>query len=112
MPPGTFRADMDTFLKILAKKVEWTRPDIKPLKGRPYRGLTELRWPSGKIQHRIIGVRLGDVGNQRQYLMLLGCTHKNNVYDPPDALDSAAKNKKKIDAGEATSSEYQLPTDR
>jgi hypothetical protein len=106
MPQGTRRADMDTFLKAQAKKSEWEYPDIDALKGKKFRGLTELRWKSDGIPHRILGCRIA----QRQYLCLIGCTHNAKKYMPPDAMNSAKDRFDQIQSEQATYCEYQLIT--
>ena len=52
IPRGLPQADLDTFLKLLAKTAEWPGPDIASLHGKRYRGLTELRWKSGRVPYR------------------------------------------------------------
>lgn len=39
---------------------------------------------------------------------VLGCTHKQQVYDPADALATAKKRKKEIERGEVQTVEYNL----
>jgi hypothetical protein len=107
MAAGTFRADLDAFLKVMVKKSAWDAPDFKPMKGKLAK-FHELRWFSGKTQHRIIGF----LGREREFIMLVGCTHKQNVYKPAEALESVLKRKKQLDLKEATTSEYKVLTDR
>ena len=57
---GRPRADMDTFLKNLVKLRKWEYPVIDSLKGERFRGLSELRWKSGRTPHRILGYQLGE----------------------------------------------------
>lgn len=103
---------MDAFLKRLAKLDEWAPSDIGPMRGAANKGLTEIGWPSGKVEHRIIGYRLEDAEGLHRYLMLIGCTHKGRVYTPADAIATAAERRRKFESGEATTSEYLLVTDR
>lgn len=74
------------------------RAKLKGLKG-----IGELRWFSGKKQHRLLGYFDGEV-----WVALIGCTHKGKVYDPADALKSAEKRKSQIENGEAGTIEYNL----
>lgn len=104
---GSRKADMDVFLRELAKKQEWEWPDIDSLKGKPYKGLSELRWKSGGVPQRIIGLGIGD----HQYLFLIGCTHNKKKYTPPEALDTAADRRDKIARKEATFDAYPLIVD-
>lgn len=107
LPIGAARSDMDAFLKVLAKKETWDYPDIDTLKGEPYKGITELRWKSGRVPHRIFGYKTADF----EYLMLIGCTHNKKKYDPPDALETARRRRQEIDRSEASTIEYRLLTD-
>jgi hypothetical protein len=102
LPIGRERAYLDTFLRDMAKKDTWESPDFEPMHGEQ-RGLTELRWRCGRLPHRIIGYALAEC----QYLMLIGCTHRES-YDPPNALETALIRRKQIQDGEATYDEYQL----
>jgi putative component of toxin-antitoxin plasmid stabilization module len=103
---GSSQPDFDAFLKTVAKKENWDYPDIGPMKG-VCQGLTELRWKSGRVPHRIIGYQTGDF----EYLMLIGCTHNGKKYDPPNALETAARRRGEIQNKEASVSEFKLITD-
>ena len=107
IPVGLPRADLDNFLKIVAKKDKWEYPDLDSLQSKKYQGLSELRWRSGNVPYRIIGYSQAD----HEYVMLIGCTHNNKKYTPPDALGTAVKRRDKINSGEATICEYTLLTD-
>jgi hypothetical protein len=98
------QADMDVFLSALAKKTDWEFPDIDTLKGERYRGMSELRWRSGGVQHRLLGYS----PKIFEYLVLIGCTHKGPRYDPKDAMETARKRKKQIETKEATYAKYKL----
>ena len=98
---------MDTFLKNLVKLRTWEYPVIDSLKGERFRGLSELRWKSGRTPHRILGYEFGEF----EYLMLVGCTHNERKYNPPDALETALRRRKEIEQGRATFCEYRLITD-
>jgi hypothetical protein len=104
LPVGPQRADMDTFLRMLAKMSAWNYPQIKDIQGARYKGLTELRWRSGGVQHRLVGYQTGE----HDYLLLIGCTHKDRRYDPPDAFDTAVERRNWVKCGKATTCEYNL----
>jgi phage-related protein len=88
------RTDFDSFIRILAKTREWRYPDFKWLKGRRFRGLGEIRFESEKKAHRVIGYfNL----NSRQFVMLIGCFHKQNIYTPANALETAVRRKQFLD---------------
>lgn len=94
IPRGSPRADMDNFLKLLAKSTHWSNSDdIRALKGRRYRGLTELRWRSGRVPYRLIGYCQGQPGisTSGEYVLLIGCTHNAKKYDPPSALETVSR---------------------
>jgi hypothetical protein len=107
LPIGQPRADLDTFLRDMVKKDKWEPPDIEALHGGLYQGLTELRWRSGRLPHRIFGCELGD----HEYLMLIGCTHRD-TYDPPGALDTVLVRRRQIQDNEACFDEYRLILNR
>ena len=89
------RADTDEFIKNMRKTREWTMPDYRPrLKG--YGNLGELRWQSGKRQHRLIGYLRGGA-----FFALIGCTHKQRAYNPADALETAEKRKREVESGQS-----------
>ena len=99
---------MDAFLAFMVKLETWEYPDIDSLKGDRYKGLTELRWKSGKMPHRILGYQTGAF----EYLMLIGCTHNEKKYDPPEAMETARRRREEIQKGEASTSEYKLISDK
>ena len=74
-----------------------------PPRLRDGQGLGELRWASGKKQHRLLGFFMGGY-----WFAVVGCTHKQQVYDPSDALATAKKYKKQIERGEVTTIDYDL----
>jgi hypothetical protein len=96
------RSDADEFIKAMRKKSDWKMPDYRPsLKG--HQKLGELRWWSENKQHRLVGYFKDGV-----FFALIGCTHKQQIYDPPEALDTAGTRKKHIEDGWAETVEYDL----
>ena len=96
------RADADEFIKNMRKTREWKMPNYRPsLRG--YKGLGELRWESERKQHRLIGYLQGGT-----FYALIGCTHKQQIYDPSEALKTADKRKLQIERGEASTVAYDL----
>jgi len=83
------RASFDDLLDILCKKAIWSEPEFKRLDN----GLGEIRWKSGGVQHRVIGCAWK---NPPGYLLLIGCTHKQIVYSPPNAIQTADKRRRGI----------------
>jgi hypothetical protein len=76
------RVAFDDLLDILSKKANWSEPEFKRLQA----GLGEIRWKVDDVQHRVIGCAWK---NPHGYLLLIGCTHKQRVYSPPDAIETA-----------------------
>ena len=106
LPIGEPQASLDLFLNNMVKIDQWKVPDdLKQLKGRGA-GLTELRWNVGRVPYRIIGYQSGD----HEYVMLIGCTHNANKYNPPNAIETARARKEAIQKGVASRVEYQLLT--
>jgi hypothetical protein len=96
------RADADEFIKNMRKTQDWSMPDYRPrLVG--HKGLGELRWRSEEKQHRLVGYLKGGM-----FFALIGCTHKQQVYNPANALDTADKRKKEIESGKARTIPYDL----
>ena len=85
------KADADEFLKAMRKTREWAMPNYRP-RLKNGEGLGELRWVSEKQQQRLLGFFNGGY-----WYALVGCTHKQQVYSPTDALETAKRAKKDIE---------------
>ena len=92
------QSDFDTLIRILAKTQKWQSSEFKLLRGKSYAGLGEFRFKSAGKQHRVIGF-YGP--GQKQFTLLIGCTHKQNIYSPPRALETAARRKREVESGTA-----------
>lgn len=57
-------------------------------------GLAEIKWKCGKKQFRAIGFDFAG-----SFVMVLGCTHKMNVYDPSECLKTALRIKGEVGNG-------------
>jgi hypothetical protein len=90
------RADFDTTLKTLAIASEWR--ELKQFKALG-KGLGEIRFKSGGVQYRPAGY-FGP--GARTFSIYVGCHKKQNIYDPPNAFELAAKRKAKVEAGEGS----------
>ena len=80
----------------------WPTGTCKSLKGFP--GYFELRWTSEKVAHRILGYFEGP----KTFVMLVGCTHKGKVYDPPGAFQTMLDRKQKLIQKEGSLAKYDL----
>ena len=96
------RAVMDVFFDRIAKMEKWPTGMCDPIRGH-HPGCWELRWVAEKVQHRIFGYYSGD----RLFVMLIGCTHKQQVYDPPEAFQTLKDRKRKISQGEGAAVRYE-----
>jgi hypothetical protein len=93
---ATEKAATDEFLKNVRRTANWKMPDYRgSLKG--HKGIGELRWPAEKKEHRLIGYLTGG-----KFVALIGCIHKQKIYTPANALETADKRKKDIENKVAT----------
>ena len=96
------QAAFDIFLDRLSKMRSWPLDFCAPLQG--YRGRWELRWKVENVQHRVFGY----YGGPAIFVMLVACTHKGKVYDPPGAFRTMVDRSGKLDKREGTLSTYEL----
>jgi hypothetical protein len=83
--------------------------DCKMLQGKAKEhGIWEWRFFADGKQQRLLGI----FGRERkQAIFLIGCTHKQRVYDPPECIDTAIRKAKDVRAGRASTSERQITED-
>ena len=98
------QAAADAFLIRMQRKEfsTWVDNDDYTPRMSPYE-FGELKWKAGQKQHRLFG--FFSSGN---WYALMGCTHKQRVYDPADAKDTAKKRMKQIERGEVQTVKYDL----
>ena len=97
------RADVDALLRVLRNSRIWNVTDFRArIQGRE--GLSEIRLKSERTQIRLIGRQAPGF----RYVLLIGCTHKQQIYDPKSCLDTAERRKKEIDRGEASTREHEI----
>jgi hypothetical protein len=89
--------------------IRWTQLRYLQGEAKEHR-LWELRFTADKKAHRVIGYFCDNM--RMSAILLIGCTHKQNVYNPPDPIGTAIKRKKLLESGEATAHERQIPIDR
>ena len=93
------KADASALLQNMRKIQPWAMPHYKKLKNCG--GLGELRWISEKVQHRLLGFFKDGCWNA-----VMGCTHRQRIYKPADALATAEKRMKEIEKKSARVEEY------
>jgi phage-related protein len=69
---------------------DWTKKQFRALGN----GISEVKWEWEKKQWRAIGFDY-----KGYFVMVLGCTHKDNVYDPVDWLKTSKQRKSEIERG-------------
>lgn len=97
------REDFETLLSFLSKQQAWEWPHFRMLSGKKYKGIGEIRFKS-RVQLRVAGIKSKHPG---RYILLIGFSHKQNVYDPPNAPDTAVDRKGDLERGEASTCEHE-----
>lgn len=99
------QAGMDALLGIMAKQKIWNSTDYANLSGKKYDGLGEIRWRGDQRKPlRLIGFQ----NAPNQFTLLIGCSHKDNVYTPADALDTAVTRKGELQLGIGSVCEHEI----
>jgi putative component of toxin-antitoxin plasmid stabilization module len=80
-------------------RADWTNQYFRPLGG----GLFEIRWACQGKQWRALGLDHKDF-----FVMVLGCTHKQNIYDPVECISTARKRQGEVERDEWSIADYQL----
>jgi hypothetical protein len=88
--------------------IHWTQ--LRYLKGEASKHrLWELRFKADGKAYRVVGF----FGKKRKTaILLVGCFHKQNVYHPPDCINTAIARKRLLEEGKATAIERKIPIDR
>lgn len=90
---GEARAKFHTRLKYFAKI---PRADLNKKQFRHIEdGIWEIKWEAGNKQWRALGF-----DHAEWFVMVLGCTHKDGVYDPRDWKKSAKNRRDETVRGE------------
>jgi hypothetical protein len=91
---GEARANLRVRAAYLAKipRVEWDKKHFHRIKNG--NGLSELKWKAEGKEFRAAGYDY-----KGYFVMVLGFTHKQKVYDPPGWLESAKKNMEDAKSG-------------
>lgn len=67
---------------------QWQKKQFHHLEG----GLAEIKWTFGKKEFRAVGFY-----HRGFFTMLIGCIHKQGVYDPHGWLDTAKRRKREVE---------------
>ncbi len=89
------QSDFESLLAILAKQKEWSQPKpFELLKGKDLQGIGEIKWKSEQqTPLRVAGIKCNE---QRQFILLVGFSHKGKVYKPPDAFELAKRRRNQL----------------
>jgi phage-related protein len=79
-------------------RADWTKKQFNGLGDDVY----EIKWEFGKKQWRALGF-----DSKGYFVMVLGCTHKDDVYDPVECLHTAKRRKKEAERGEWGIADYE-----
>lgn len=80
-------------------RTSWNKKQFHKLKDAD--GICEIKWKSGDKQWCILGFDKGE-----HFVMLLGCTHKDDVYDPKNCIETAKARKKEVEQGKRRIIDY------
>jgi hypothetical protein len=83
-----FRIRVQHLQKI--NRAEWNKAQFRGLGD----GLFEIKWSLGGKQFRAIGF-----DREGFFVMVVGCTHKMNIYDPQNCLNTAKRLKREVQDG-------------
>ena len=79
-------------------QAEWKKTQFRFLGG----GLAEIKWKHSDKEFRAVGLYRDGF-----FLMLIGCTHKQRVYDPHDWLNTAKRRKGEVENGQWNTIEHE-----
>ena len=97
---------MDTLLTTLGNTENWSEDIFRPLHGAKYAGLWEIRWRGDqKRTLRLVGYLDTD---RKEFTLLIGCNHKDKIYDPPGAFDTAVDRWKLLNHGEGGICDHEI----
>ena len=106
LPTTQRKADFDAFLRYQVTQRNWGFPELRSLSGKKWKGLSELRWKSDGVPHRIAGY----FASPDEFVMLIGFTHNHRKYDPPEMFDTVLKRKALLQKEEARLDEFKILT--
>lgn len=109
---GLSEDGQNTFRDLLKTNSKADRPDqwmgSEPMEGElKAHGIWEWRFFADGKQQRVLGI-FGN--NRKEAIFLIGCSHKQKVYDPRDCLKTAIRRAKAVRAGGAHFHERKITT--
>jgi hypothetical protein len=84
----------------LVPRADWNKKQFHKL--RDANDVCEIKWKSGDRQWCALGF-----DKDNYFLMLLGCTHKDEVYGPRNCIETAKFRKREVEDGKRTIIDYQ-----
>lgn len=78
-------------------RAQWNKTQFRKIEGE----LCEIKWKADDIQWRALGFDY-----EGAFVMVLGCTHKGNVYTPPDWKKTGLRRIKEVKNGQWNRVEY------
>lgn len=71
---------------------DWNKKQFHKLKKAD--GVAEIKWEAGNKQWRALGFNRNGF-----FVMVVGCTHKDDVYDPKGCIETAIRRKGEVERG-------------
>jgi hypothetical protein len=84
----------------LVPQADWTKHQFHKLKDAD--GVSEIKWKAADREWRALGFY-----KDGYFVMLIGCTHKGDVYDPKSCIETAKARKKETEQGRRIVIDYQ-----
>jgi hypothetical protein len=82
----------------LTPRTQWPVTQFRSLGS----GLSEIKWKFEQKEFRAVGF-----DHEGFFVMLIGCTHKQNVYDPHNCLTTARQRKREVENEEWSTIEHE-----
>jgi len=79
-------------------RVEWPTTQFRHLGSHVY----EIKWKASNKEFRALGF-----DRKGYFVLVIGCTHKQNVYDPAECLSTARRLKGEVENDERTTIDFE-----
>ena len=89
MARAIFRVRTENLAKT--NRAQWNKTQFRKIEGELY----EIKWKADNVQWRSLGFDY-----EGFFVMVLGCTHKGNTYDPPGWKATALRRIKEVKNGQ------------